>query len=210
MLELMTVATITILAVISPGADFAMVTRNSMVLSRRAGVLTAVGISLGVLIHVGYSMAGIGLLISRSILLFSLIKYAGAAYLVFLGVTMMRARKVDPAAMATAPTHAPLSDFDALKTGFFTNALNPKTTLFVVSLFTQVISPSTPLAVQLGYGAFMSLAHLVWFVLVARAFSSEVAKRFVASSRHLIERGIGAVLVMLGLSLAALSLQHGT
>lgn len=207
MIELITVATITILAVISPGADFAMVTRNSMVLSRRAGVLTATGIALGVLIHVAYSMAGIGLLISRSILLFSLIKFAGAAYLIYLGITMMRAKKADPSEAQAEP--AALSDFDALKTGFFTNALNPKTTLFVVSLFTQVISPQTPLVVQLGYGAFMSLAHLVWFVLVACAFSSDVARRVVASSRHLVERGIGAVLVALGLSLALVSIKRG-
>jgi Putative threonine efflux protein len=92
MLELFTVATITILAVISPGADFAMVTRNSMMLSRRAGMLTAAGIALGVLVHVAYSLLGVGLVISRSILLFSLIKYMGAAYLVYLGVTMLRAR----------------------------------------------------------------------------------------------------------------------
>ena len=207
MIELITVATITILAVISPGADFAMVTRNSMVLSRRAGVLTATGIALGVLIHVAYSMAGIGLLISRSILLFSLIKFAGAAYLIYLGITMMRAKKADPS--EAQAESAALSDFDALKTGFFTNALNPKTTLFVVSLFTQVISPQTPLVVQLGYGAFMSLAHLVWFVLVACAFSSDVARRVVASSRHLVERGIGAVLVALGLSLALVSIKRG-
>ena len=206
MIELITVATITLLAVVSPGADFAMVTRNSMVLSRRAGVLTATGIALGVLIHVAYSMAGIGLLISKSIVLFSLIKFAGAAYLIYLGITMMRAKKADLAEASTEP--AALSDFDALKTGFFTNALNPKTTLFVVSLFTQVISPQTPLLVQLGYGAFMSLAHLVWFVLVAFAFSSEMARRVVASSRHLVERGIGAVLVALGLSLAAFSLKR--
>ena len=206
MIELITVATITLLAVVSPGADFAMVTRNSMVLSRRAGVLTATGISLGVLIHVAYSMAGIGLLISKSIVLFSLIKFAGAAYLIYLGITMMRAKKADLAEASTEP--AALSDFDALKTGFFTNALNPKTTLFVVSLFTQVISPQTPLLVQLGYGAFMSLAHLVWFVLVAFAFSSEMARRVVASSRHLVERGIGAVLVALGLSLAVFSLKR--
>ena len=206
MIELITVATITLLAVVSPGADFAMVTRNSMVLSRRAGVLTATGISLGVLIHVAYSMAGIGLLISKSIVLFSLIKFAGAAYLIYLGITMMRAKKADLAEASTEP--AALSDLDALKTGFFTNALNPKTTLFVVSLFTQVISPQTPLLVQLGYGAFMSLAHLVWFVLVAFAFSSEMARRVVASSRHLVERGIGATLVILGLSLAAFSLKR--
>ena len=206
MIEALAVATITILAVISPGADFAMVTRNSMILSRRAGVLTATGISLGVLVHVAYSMAGIGLLIAKSIVLFSLIKFAGAAYLIYLGVTMLRAKKTDPTEAANSV--APLSDLAALKIGFFTNALNPKTTLFVVALFTQVISPSTPIVVQLGYGAFMSLAHLVWFVLVAYAFSSDAARRFVASSRHIIERSIGAALVALGFGLAMTSIKR--
>jgi len=204
MLELLTVATITILAVISPGADFAMVTRNSMVISRRAGVLTAAGIALGVLVHVAYSLLGVGLVLSRSAVLFDLIKYLGAAYLVFLGFGMLRARPATPGA---APA-APLSDFGALRTGFLTNATNPKTTLFVVSLFAQVISPRTPLAVQLGYGAFMSLAHLVWFVLVALAFSSVPAQRVVSSSRHHVERAIGAVLVCLGLTLALASFRQ--
>jgi len=151
-------------------------------------------------------MAGIGLLIAKSIVLFSLIKFAGAAYLIYLGFTMLRAKKAYPAEAANAV--APLSDLAALKIGFFTNALNPKTTLFVVALFTQVISPSTPVAVQLGYGAFMSLAHFVWFALVAYAFSSEAARRFVVSSRHIIERSIGAALVALGLGLAMASIKR--
>jgi len=204
MLELFTVATITILAVISPGADFAMVSRNSMMMSRRAGGLTAVGISLGVLVHVAYSLLGVGLIISRSAVLFNLIKYLGAAYLVFLGVSMIRAR---PAIRGATPRPA-LSDAGALRTGFLTNAANPKTTLFVVSLFTQVISPRTPLVVQLGYGAFMSLAHLAWFILVACAFSSAPAQRAAASYRHHVERGIGGVLVCLGLTLALASLNQ--
>jgi RhtB (resistance to homoserine/threonine) family protein len=206
MIEALAVATITVLAVISPGADFAMVTRNSMVLSRRAGVLTATGIALGVLVHVAYSMAGIGLLISKSILLFNIIKFAGAAYLIYLGVALLRSRKADPAERASP--QAPLSDLAALKIGFLTNALNPKTTLFVVALFSQVISPGTSVAVQLGYGAFISLTHLVWFVLIACAFSSVAAQRFVATSRHLVERGIGAALVALGLGLAAATLKQ--
>jgi RhtB (resistance to homoserine/threonine) family protein len=206
MIEALAVATITVLAVISPGADFAMVTRNSMVLSRRAGVLTASGIALGVLVHIAYSMAGIGLLISKSILLFNIIKYTGAVYLIYLGVTMLRARKSDPAQPASVAV--PLSDLAALKTGFLTNALNPKTTLFVVALFSQVISPATSVAVQLGYGAFIFLAHLLWFVLIAYAFSSVAAQRFVASSQHLVERCIGAALVALGLGLAAASLKR--
>ncbi len=206
MIEALSVATITILAVVSPGADFAMVSRNSMILSRRAGVLTAFGIALGVWVHVAYSMAGIGLLIARSILLFNAIKFAGAAYLVYLGITMLRAKKSDAAPQAKAA--APLTDRAALRTGFLTNALNPKTTLFVVALFTQVIGPRTPLVTQFGYGVFMSLAHLAWFALVAYAFSSQAARRFVASFRHLVERGIGAVLVTLGLGLAASSLRQ--
>jgi len=205
MLELFTVASITVLAVISPGADFAMVTRNSMMLSRRAGILTAVGIALGVLVHVAYSLLGVGLIISRSILLFNMIKYLGAAYLVYLGVTMLRARAKAPgAARASA-----LADLGALRIGFLTNATNPKTTLFVVSLFTQIISPQTPLLIQLGYGAFMSLAHLLWFVLVACAFSSAPAQRMVASARHHVERAIGGVLVCLGLTLALVSIRQG-
>ena len=157
MLELVSVVTITLLAVISPGADFAMVSRNSMFLSRRAGMLTALGISLGVLVHVTYSMLGIGLLISQSILLFNLVKFAGAAYLIWLGISMLRSRKADPQQAVSA---AQLSDWQALRIGFLTNALNPKTTLFVVALFTQVISPDTATLTQLGYGLFMSAAHL--------------------------------------------------
>ena len=207
MVEAIAVVTITLLAVISPGADFAMVTRNSMILSRRAGVLTAVGISLGVLVHVAYSMAGIGLLIARSATLFNIIKFGGAAYLVYLGATLLRARRQTPG--ANGEPAVAVSDLMALRTGFLTNALNPKTTLFVVSLFAQVIRPTTPFAIQLAYGAFMSLAHLVWFVLVACAFSSQAARRVVAESRHLVERAIGAVLVALGVMLALASLNQG-
>ena len=209
MIEAIAVATVTILAVISPGADFAMVTRNSMLRSRRAGVLTATGISLGVLVHVSYAMAGVGLLLAHAAVLLSLLKMAGAAYLVYLGIQMLRARPATPdtpentAGRRSAPPA--LSDLAALRMGFLTNALNPKTTLFVVSLFTQVIHPSTPLITQLAYGAFMSLSHLLWFTLVALAFSSTPAQRMAATWQHRVERGIGAILVALGFALAVSS-----
>ena len=67
-----------------------MVPRNSLLPSRRTGVLTALGIAAGVCIHVSYTLLGVGLLIQQSLWLFNLIKLAGAAYLVFLGITMLR------------------------------------------------------------------------------------------------------------------------
>ncbi|CAB3634825.1 Threonine efflux protein [Achromobacter mucicolens] len=202
MTELIAVITITVLAVISPGPDFAMVTRNSLMLSRRAGVLTALGIGMGVLVHVGYTLVGVGLLIQQSLWLFNAIKLAGAAYLVYLGMKMLRTR---PGSGNSSRAAAAMSDLAALRTGFLTNALNPKTTVFIVSLFMQVVRPDTPLAVQVGYGAFISLAHVTWFCLVAMCFSSDGVRQRLLAVRHWIDRIFGGLLVAFGVLLAVAS-----
>jgi RhtB (resistance to homoserine/threonine) family protein len=205
MVELLSVVVITLLAVISPGADFAMVTRNSMMYSRRVGLLTALGIASGVWVHVFYSMLGIGLIISQSIFLFNLIKFAGAAYLIYLGIRMLMTKPQTQINESQATVN--LSSWKAFRIGFLTNTLNPKTTLFVVALFTQVISQSTPVFIQLAYGMFMSLAHLLWFCLVAYFFSSVRVRSIVQGIRHWIDRSIGGVLVLLGLTLAFSSMR---
>jgi len=199
MTELIAVITITLLAVISPGPDFAMVTRNSLMLSRRAGVLTALGIGLGVLIHVTYTLVGVGLLIQKSLWLFNAIKLAGAVYLIYLGVKLLRAQ---PSGGLADSAVAPLSDAAALRTGLLTNTLNPKTTVFIVSLFMQVVRPDTPLMVQIGYGGFISVAHMAWFGLVAMCFSAGAVQERLLAVRHWIDRTFGALLVGFGVLLA--------
>lgn len=197
--ELSAVITITLLAVISPGPDFAMVTRNSLMLSRQAGLLTAVGIGLGVLVHVSYTVMGVGLLIQQSLWLFNVIKLLGAAYLIWLGVKMLRA---EPAGSQPQVSEAPLSGLAALRTGFLTNVLNPKTTVFIVSLFMQVVRPETPLSIQVGYGVFIAATHLVWFSLVATCFSASAVRERLLAARHWIDRVFGGLLVGLGVLLA--------
>ncbi|MGE6784116.1 LysE family transporter [Ensifer adhaerens] len=202
MTELLAVITITIFAVISPGPDFAMVTRNSLLLSRRSGVLTALGIAFGVWVHVAYTLLGVGLLIRQSLLLFTGLKLVGAAYLIWLGISMLRAKPT----RATASTErVALSDLGALRMGFLTNALNPKTTIFVVSLFMQVVQPTTALSVQMAYGAFISAAHLIWFAIVALFFSSPTVRLRLLTFRQWIDRAFGALLVGFGALLAAAS-----
>lgn len=197
MTEWIAVITITLLAVISPGPDFAMVTRNSLMLSRRAGVFTALGIGLGVLVHVSYTLIGVGLLIQQSLWLFNAIKLAGAAYLIYLGVKMLLTR---PGAMAPEAAVS-MSDAMALRTGLLTNALNPKTTIFIVSLFMQVVGPDTSLAMQIGYGAFISAAHMAWFALVALCFSAGALREWLLGVRHWIDRAFGGLLVGFGVLL---------
>lgn len=201
MLEIIAVMTITILAVISPGADFAMVTRNSLLYGRRAGLLTSAGIAAGVQLHVLYSMLGVALLLRSSPGWFWAIKLAGAAYLVYVGWQTFVSR-VSASAMKGHGGDAGLSTQAALKAGFFTNALNPKTTLFVVSIYAQAVGPDTPVVQQIAYGLFMSLAHLLWFGVVSLFLSDTRLRSRLLQKQVLLNRCIGVVLVGLGLALA--------
>ncbi|WP_019449874.1 LysE family transporter [Cupriavidus sp. BIS7] len=196
--ELLAVATITILAVISPGPDFAMVTRNSYLFGRRTGLLCALGIALGVQVHVAYTMFGVSLLMRHAHGLLSVIKVIGAAYLIWIGLQTLRNRTPLTVDTASAPA---ISGLAALRMGFLTNALNPKTTLFVVSTYTQVVNAHTPSAVQFGYGLFMSAAHLAWFSFVAWSFGSETLRSAMLKRQRLLDGVIGTTLCGLGVAL---------
>ena len=194
-------ALIHLLAVVSPGPDFAMVTRNSLVYSRRTGIYSALGLGFGISVHVIYSLVGIGLIISQSILLFSIIKFLGAAYLIFIGFKALRTEKTASADNAFIKKDD-LKPFSAVKMGFMTNVLNPKATIFFLSLFTQVIDPLTPLFIQVLYGLEMSIMTFVWFSFVALVFSNSYFKNKFSSVQHYFERVFGVILIALGLKVA--------
>ncbi|OOE52195.1 LysE family translocator [Salinivibrio kushneri] len=191
---LVTVTSIAIIMVISPGQDFAMITRNSLIYSRRAGILGAVGISTAIWLHVTYSLAGIALIISQSETLYAGIKYAGAIYLLYLGIKAITHKKTSAANEELLKGSQEISDVKAFQAGFISNALNPKTTLFFLSIFTQVVTPDTPIFIQLIYGAIISIAHFIWFVIVAVVLSSKIVTSKVDSFKLWIERTMGVIL----------------
>lgn len=201
--EFLTVALVHLLAVASPGPDFAVVVRESVTRGQRSGSWTAMGVGSAILLHVGYSLFGIGLIVSQSIVLFNLFKWLAAGYLFYLGIQALRAK---PAAVGDLP-RAGREDAPSWRrsftTGFVTNGLNPKATLFFLSLFTVVIDPHTPLAVQAGYGVYLAFATGVWFCLVAWLFSRERVRAGFARMGHWFDRFTGVVLIGLGVRLAA-------
>lgn len=199
--EFLTVALVHLLAVASPGPDFAIVLRESVSNGRQAGIWTALGVGSGILLHVGYCLLGIGLIVSQSIVLFNLLKWLAAAYLIYIGIRALQARPADPASAELAPLAA-RSPRAAFARGFVTNGLNPKATLFFLSLFTLVISPQTPLLVQAGYGLYLALATAVWFCAVALLFSQARVRRGFVRLGHWFDRLMGAVLVGLGIKVA--------
>ena len=205
--EFLTVALIHLLAVASPGPDFAIVVRESVAHGRRAGTWTAIGVGTGIFVHVAYSLLGIGLIVSQSIVLFNALKWLAAAYLLYIGIKALRARPADPAAAEAELTREVRSPRGAFVIGFVTNGLNPKATLFFLSLFTVVINPHTPLTVQAGYGLYLACATAVWFCLVAMLFSQERVRSGFARLGHWFDRMMGAVLVGLGIKLAFTSMK---
>lgn len=199
--EILTVATVHLLAVISPGPDFVMITRNSLMYSRKIGIYTAVGLGLGILVHVVYSLVGIGLLIAKSVLVFNLIKFLGAAYLIYIGYKSLTSKSSN-LDLQNQKHKADLSAWTAIKIGFLTNITNPKATLFFLSLFTLVIDPNTPMFVKIFMGTEMSIVTSLWFILVAYLVSHPLIKNRLNKVQHFSEKFIGVVLIGLGIKVA--------
>lgn len=194
--EIIAVIAITILAVISPGADFAIVTKNSYLYGRKTGIFTAWGISLGVLVHVTYTLVAVTFVMTYTPQILTVVKYMGAIYLIFIGYKTLTQEPIIDVASTQRINH-----LQAFKYGFLTNALNPKTTLFVISTYTQIVSTTTPKLVLLGYGLFMSVAHFLWFAIIGVLFSSILLREKMLTKQVLINRVIGLLLCLLGLLL---------
>ena len=200
--QFLTVALVHLLAVASPGPDFAIVVRQSITYGRRTALWTSLGVGSGILIHVSYSLLGIGMLVSRSIVLFGIMKMVCALYLVYLGVGALRTNPMNRAELPEITETVLPTTLQALRTGFFTNGLNPKATLFFLSLFTVVIDPATPLVIQAGYGLYMAVATALWFSGLSLLFGHGSVRRVFLKIGHWFDRLTGVVLIGLGLKVA--------
>ena len=215
MSSFLTIAIIHLLALMSPGPDFAIMVKQSLSQPRRIVLWTAAGVALGILVHVAYSLLGLGLIISRSIVLFSVIKLLGAGYLIFIGWKSLTAKAPHSPSPAPCPPkpwrrrdggggrgEGVMSVGRALRVGFLCNALNPKVTLFFLALFTQVIDPRTPLIVEIFYGLFMSAQTFTWFALLGSVLTLNPIRSSLDMIHLWAERVMGVVLIALGIKVA--------
>ncbi len=196
-----TVALLNLLAAMSPGPDFVMTVRNSLCYSRRSGIFTSLGISTALGIHLFYCAAGVGFLISKSIVLFTMIKILGAGYLIYMGLGSIVARgsKIDVHAERSS---ADLSRGQAFRMGFLTNVLNPKATLFFLSLFTFVIGHSTPVYIILAISVIIILTAFIWFSIVSIFLAQPNVQRVFLKYEKGINYILGGFLILLGVKIA--------
>lgn len=206
------IALVHLLAVASPGPDFAIILKQSIRYDRRTAVITSFGIATGILLHVTYSLVGIGLLIASDERLFTALKYIAAGYFCYIAWHGLRAKKPTDETLqnregkqSESKSASIDNDYPSTKKAFFTgfliNGLNVKATLFFVSLFSVIIAPETPFAIKLSYGLYMTFATAAWFVFLSYLLTHYRVRYFLQLKGYLLDRAMGAVLLVLAIQL---------
>jgi len=201
--NLTAVAVVSLLAAISPGPDFFVVLRNSLSYSRKAGLMTALGVSVALLVHLTYTLVGIGVLIAESVFLYSLIKYAGVAYLFYLGASGLISsfKKSEALTLKYAKENTDISAYKAFRQGFLTNLLNPKAAVFFISLFSQFIDSTTPALLRVEYAFINWSITLSWFLFLSFLITSKGFVGKINKFRIYIDRVMGGALMFLSMKL---------
>lgn len=200
--SLLSVAIVSLLAAISPGPDFFIVLKNSLIYSRRNGLLTACGVASALIVHLAYTLVGIGIILAESPFIYTLISIIGALYLIYNGcMGLIGSFNVKNDLGSYQKSTSLLSANAAFMQGFFTNLLNPKCALFFLSLFSQFISPTTPPLIKFAYAAINWSLSLGWFLFLAYIVTNSQFQRTLDRFRVHIDRVMGSTLILLGLKL---------
>ena len=191
------VGLIHLVALVSPGPDFVVACRNTLLYSRTIGIYTAVGFGLGICVHISYAVFGLSWLIANNELISTVIQYLGAFYLILIGIQSLRSfqSQIEQNA-ASVSSH--ISPVRAVRIGFITNVLNPKATLFFLSLFSTMLSPSVSKLTLVVIAVLLVVTTIFWFSLVALLIShprfTTVLKRYEKTVHHFF----GVLLISIG------------
>lgn len=199
MTQALTLGGIMILAAMTPGPDFIIVLRSVLTGGRRAGMAAAMGIAAGVLVWAVVTSLGIAGLLAASAVAFTVVKLAGAAYLVFLGVQALLAARRGGYEQVPEPGKAKQNSFAA---GLVTNLFNPKVAVFFLALWPQFLPTHATLLDTALLAGVAAGAVLLWFTVLANVVT--VLRRFLTAAkvRRALDAVMGALLVGIGVRIA--------
>ena len=207
-IALYVVASLALIA--TPGPDMIYVVTRGVAQGRRAALVSACGVCSGLAVHTSFAAIGLSALLAQSAATFSVVKYAGAGYLIYLGVKTLLGEESFAFSGETRPTKGLAGVFFQ---GVASNVLNPKVALFFLAFLPQFVSPHAGSAVvqMLILGAVFALLGLLCLTLVAH-FSGSLGERLEGSPRfaRALRWFSGSVLVGLGLRLALLEHRQAT
>ena len=197
--ELFIIATTIQIALMSPGPDFIVTLRQTINYGKKYAYFSSLGIGVAILIHVGYTLLGVGLILKQFPYFLDIVRILGAFYLIHLGIGSFRSNS-----SKIKVKHEKVKNYSYRKSflvGFITDLLNPKATLFFLSVFTAIVSVDTPMYIQSLYGLYCVLANILWYMLVANILSRRKNLERFNKHQNIIEKVIGILLVLLGIKL---------
>lgn len=201
--QLLTIGLLMLFSAMLPGPDFALVTQNTIRHSRRAGIFTSLGITTAVTIHLTYCLLGLALVISQSVVIFNIIKYLGAAYLIYLGIKSLLAKQlVHLESDQKGIKKHQISDFTAFQQGFLCNVLNPKAAMFFLALFTVILKPNTSWYFETIVVVEILILVMAWFSTLTFILSHPRIMKMLEKSEKYITKGLGIFLICFGVALA--------
>lgn len=184
---------------ITPGSDTIYVLSRSIAQGRLTGIYSVLGTSAGCIIHTLLAALGLSVILSQSALLFMLVKLAGAAYLGYLGITMLLAKNN----FAASPTNTVMSKKDTFWQGLIIDVLNPKVALFFLSFLPQFIDPQNNYGIIpfLILGISFIITGALWLLFIVY-FSAKVTT-FLRKKTNLMNKACGSIYLLLGVKLLA-------
>jgi threonine/homoserine/homoserine lactone efflux protein len=193
---------LSVLLIVTPGPDTALIIRNALAGGPRASTLSAIGVSVGILAWALAATFGVGVLLERSSVAFTVLKLAGAAYLCYLGIRSLFSRQPGEVPSTTPQAAAQLTAWSALRQGLLSNLLNPKTGAFFVTVMPQFLMPGdSPVRPAVMVIAFESIL-LVWLIAYGHAVSRLGRTGLGLGVRRTMTRLSGVILIGLGARLA--------
>ncbi|TNH43154.1 LysE family translocator [Photorhabdus luminescens] len=195
------VITISTLGMLSPGPDFFLIVKNAIRYQRSAAMMTVVGLIAAITCHMAYCVAGLAIVITTTPWLFNLMKYAGAAYLIWIGINSLLSRGGNTLTFDDQP-HQIVTFKKAFMQGFLCNLLNPKATLFFLAIFTQVLNINSDVGEKLWYASIIWGLSVIYWPLLVILIQSAPVRRGLAKVQKIIDKLLGIVLIGLGVKVA--------
>ncbi|MFB8277493.1 LysE family translocator [Nocardia colli] len=200
--QMLALGGVILVAAMSPGPDFFIVTRSSALSGRRAGMACAAGIAGGVFLWSVVSALGVAGLLAASALAFTIVKLVGAGYLMLLGVrALLAARRGGYETTADLPTGGP-SALAAFRQGLLTNLLNPKVAVFFLALLPQFVPAAPTVTDTVSLGAIAAAVSLIWFSVLANVVDALRGLLARSSVRRTLDTVMGTLLVAFGVRIA--------
>lgn len=198
---LLTLAGVHCIGLLSPGPDVALVIQNATQHGRKTGVMIALGLSCGILIHLILSLTGISYLVKQQPWLFSLLQLAGGSYLLYLGIGALQSFSAKTNSAQPAPSSVIVQlnhQRQAFIKGMTTNLLNPKALVFFVSLLSSLIPASMSFSGKVSAALILIGLSLIWFSCLAWLLTTEpMQQRMQRITRH-IDQVCAVVFIMAG------------